>query len=141
MEFGSFSRPDNWLNLYSKTTPPLSASEVTNLWGLAALADETDEADRVMKAEILRELGQFDEALALLKEQPISPTHTRVAAVIPYHAEQGDVFVHPIPDDSPDRHEETECLAEGDQGESARSCAWRSPGSNWIAPAKPLLSK
>ena len=42
------------------------AEEIANLEKLAALMDEQDDDDRLMKAEILRELGRFAEAGELL---------------------------------------------------------------------------
>jgi hypothetical protein len=46
----------------------LSGREIDNLRAFAALLDESDEEDRVMKAEAMRELGEYEEALVLLKE-------------------------------------------------------------------------
>lgn len=45
---------------------PLSDDEIANLDAYAALLDESDENDRIMKAEIMRELGRFEDAVALL---------------------------------------------------------------------------
>lgn len=80
----------------SATPSPLSLSEIENLRHLAALADEADEEDRIMKAEILRELGQFDQAVALLR-QPVSPDHAEATAAIRSYAEQANPFVKKIP--------------------------------------------
>ena len=46
-------------------------SETRNLNALAALLDESDDSERLMKAEIMREQGKFDLALAIL-EHPFS---------------------------------------------------------------------
>jgi hypothetical protein len=43
-----------------------AASRQANMECLLSLLDEHDESDRIMKAEILRELGRFDEALKTL---------------------------------------------------------------------------
>ena len=75
--------------------PPLSEAEAENLRRLAALANDADEKDRVMKAEILRELGQFTEALALLN-RPFSPNFAQAVAVIQDCARRGDPFVKKI---------------------------------------------
>jgi hypothetical protein len=45
---------------------PLSDDEIANLGAYAALLDETDESDRIIKAEIMRELGRYEDAVALL---------------------------------------------------------------------------
>jgi len=45
---------------------PLSEKETRNLAALAALLSETDADDRLTKAEVFRELGQFQEAKRLL---------------------------------------------------------------------------
>lgn len=46
----------------------LSEIEVQNLWAFSELLDLSDTNNRILKAEIQRELGRFDEALALLSE-------------------------------------------------------------------------
>ncbi|MBI4978740.1 MAG: hypothetical protein HZC28_14770 [Spirochaetes bacterium] len=48
---------------------PLSSRETYNLKSLARMLDESDDHDRVMKAEIMRELGRFPDALALLSHR------------------------------------------------------------------------
>jgi hypothetical protein len=47
---------------------PLNNDEQLNLKALAKLMDEFDDNDLLMKAEILRELGCFENALALLSK-------------------------------------------------------------------------
>ena len=73
----------------------LSKQEVDNLCGLAALLDESDDNDRLMKAEILRELRQFAEARSLLNK-PFSPNYAQAVAIIKGYVEQGDPFVKEI---------------------------------------------
>jgi hypothetical protein len=45
---------------------PLSSLETANLTAFANMFDEADSNDLVMKAEVMRELGRFDVAMALL---------------------------------------------------------------------------
>ena len=45
---------------------PATPAETGNLSALAGLLDGSDEGDLLMKAEVMRELGRFDEARALL---------------------------------------------------------------------------
>ncbi len=44
----------------------LSDNETRNLEALAELLDESDNNDRIIKAEIMRELGRFDDAVSVL---------------------------------------------------------------------------
>lgn len=46
--------------------PPMSDLETENLRAFLGLLDETEDNDRIMKAEVLRELGMFEESGALL---------------------------------------------------------------------------
>ncbi len=60
---------------------PLSAEEVVNLEALARLLDSEDEEQRLQKAEIMRELGRFDDAAALLAfdfDEEFSTVSTRI---------------------------------------------------------------
>lgn len=50
----------------SVQTMPLNSSEAQNLRAFIALLNESDENDRIMKAEVLRELCEFEEAEKLL---------------------------------------------------------------------------
>lgn len=50
------------------TTEALSETCRENLVALATLLDEEDENDRIMKAEVFRELGQFESAKAILSQ-------------------------------------------------------------------------
>lgn len=45
---------------------PLSSIETANLTVFSSMFDEADSNDLVMKAEVMRELGRFDDAMALL---------------------------------------------------------------------------
>ena len=47
----------------------LSDDEVANLRAFAALLDECDENDRITKAEVMRELGEYQDAITLLSER------------------------------------------------------------------------
>lgn len=49
-----------------QTTDSLSSFEIQNMLALASLLNESDDNDRLMKAEIFRELGKFSEAEELL---------------------------------------------------------------------------
>lgn len=49
-----------------QTETPLYDSEIENLKALIQLLDEADETDRLMKAEALRQLGEFEHAQRLL---------------------------------------------------------------------------
>lgn len=50
----------------NESDQPLSEKEVDNLKTLLELLDENNEHDRIMKAEIHRELGQFEDAIEML---------------------------------------------------------------------------
>ncbi len=50
----------------SDQTTPLDSFEVENLHAFVTLLDDSDDNDRLMKAEALRELGQFEDAEKLL---------------------------------------------------------------------------
>jgi len=52
----------------SSTKQALSEKEIENLQALDKLLDPADDEDRLMKAEIKRELGRFEEAEDILKE-------------------------------------------------------------------------
>ena len=54
----------------SRKKHPLSEKEAKNLQALVALLIESDKNDRIMKAEIMRELGRFDDAVSLLAMLP-----------------------------------------------------------------------
>ena len=46
--------------------PAFSKEQVKNLKALSAMLDESEPNQRILKAEIARELGEFDECLRLL---------------------------------------------------------------------------
>jgi hypothetical protein len=50
-------------------TPAFSKEQVQNLKSLSKMLDETEPNQRILKAEIARELGNFDECLGLLSYQ------------------------------------------------------------------------
>ena len=52
---------------------PLTEVEIENLEILLTLLDVSDEIQRLSKADGLRQLGRFSEALRLLKDQPPGP--------------------------------------------------------------------
>lgn len=71
---------------------PLSEDEVSNLQALAELLDEADSSDRLKKAEIMRELGRFEEASHLLAgdfEEGYSQAVSLIGALV----EKKDTFV------------------------------------------------
>lgn len=66
-----------------------------NLEALARLLDEGDENDRVMKAEVFRELGEFESALQLL-ERVTKPEYGAVVHQLRSLCEAGDKFVRQL---------------------------------------------
>ena len=50
-------------------TPAFSKDQEQNLNALSEMLDETEPNQRILKAEIARELGEFDECLLLLSYQ------------------------------------------------------------------------
>lgn len=66
--------------------------ERANMTALAELLDEADACDRVVKAELMRELGRFEEARALL-ERPVDPTLLDLVEVIGWLVDSGDTRV------------------------------------------------
>ncbi|MEW6323972.1 MAG: hypothetical protein AB1515_01145 [Nitrospirota bacterium] len=66
---------------HSGKDAPLSDDEIANLRAFAVLLDESDENDRLMKAETMRELGRYEDATALLLT-PFSYKQRQVAALI-----------------------------------------------------------
>jgi len=69
-----------------------------NLECLLALLDENGDSDRIMKAEILRELGRFDEALAKLSTVR-QDDHVLVSQKIERFCKEGNTFVKRIESD------------------------------------------
>ena len=60
---------------------PMSNEETTNLAAFATLLDEADEGERLMKAEVMRELGRFTEAKFLL-DHPFSKDQAQAVKII-----------------------------------------------------------
>ena len=74
---------------------PLSDDEIANLRAFAKLLDEAVEDDRIMKAEVMRELGDFDEAMALLSRK-YSRGLSSAVKIIKRLAEQKIPFVQEL---------------------------------------------
>lgn len=82
----------NDLRRNQETDIPMSAREAANLAVFATMLDESDASERVMKAEVLRELSRFDEAKELLTRALDQP----VVAMIKGLIEKGDPCVRQI---------------------------------------------
>lgn len=76
----------------AKNTIPMSPSEISNLQAFAQLLDESNDNDRLMKAEVFRELGQFEVSLALL-DKPVNANLIKVVEQIRGRAKKGDPLV------------------------------------------------
>lgn len=74
---------------------PLSEDETNNLTSLAELLDISDDNDRIMKVEALRELGRFEEAASLL-ESPFAESFEAVAGFIKTLISEQDALVAKI---------------------------------------------
>jgi hypothetical protein len=66
-----------------------------NLQQLAGLLDEDDPGQRIMKAEILRELGRFDEAKTLLGGVPAGPARDFADQILAF-CERGDTTLQEL---------------------------------------------
>lgn len=77
-------------------TVAFSESQKVNLQKLAALLNEENPDQRIMKAEVFRELGQFDDCIKLLLFSFESKRHTEVADYIRSLAEQNASIVREI---------------------------------------------
>jgi hypothetical protein len=86
---GMFKTPGGGAN------PPLSNDEIENMRVLADLLKEKKHDERLLKAEIMRELGLFDQALALLA-RPFKPELKSIAAFIWELAEKKDPWVREL---------------------------------------------
>jgi hypothetical protein len=62
------SANDTWRR-NPNTTPAFSKDQEQNLKALSDMLDETEPNQRILKAEVARELGRFDECLLLLSYQ------------------------------------------------------------------------
>ena len=71
---------------------PFSKEETANLHAFALLLNEFNENDRLMKAEVMRELGKYQEALAILSS-PFSDELVRAVSMIRDLASQNISFV------------------------------------------------
>ncbi len=82
-----------WFKLFKKERiekeqpSDFTETETNNLNALAALLDESDDSERLMKAEIMREQGEFDQALELL-EHPFGKDLSEEVDVIKVRAQQ-----------------------------------------------------
>lgn len=70
----------------------ISACEISNLTGFAQMLDESDANDLVMKAEVMRELGRFDDARTLLARS-VDSNSSQAVAIIESLVDQGDPYV------------------------------------------------
>ncbi len=80
---------------YAESRSPLSDSEKANLRRLADLLDETNGHDRIKKAEVLRELRRFDEAMSLLA-RPFEDELSYAVSIIKDLVAKKDQFVAEI---------------------------------------------
>ncbi|MEZ4410043.1 MAG: hypothetical protein R3A52_26745 [Polyangiales bacterium] len=79
----------------ARSAIPATGSSRANLVALSALLNEDDENDHVMKAEVLRELGDFDAArttLATVTSEGYSPVVTQLRAL----CDAGDASVREL---------------------------------------------
>ncbi|MFZ4578486.1 MAG: hypothetical protein ACOYOB_08845, partial [Myxococcota bacterium] len=74
---------------------PMSPGELSNLAALALMLNESDDSDRVMKAEAMRELGRFDHALSLLAK-PLDDQLAHVVKLVRSLAEANDPCVRKL---------------------------------------------
>ena len=74
---------------------PLSSREMSNLTAFAELLNEENATDLLMKAEVMRELGRFDEANALLSRLTDRDL-SKVAKFIKGLVIQGDYHVRKV---------------------------------------------
>ena len=74
---------------------PLSRAEIDNMDTLSGLLDEDDDEDRLLKAELLRELGYFEKCLGLLAK-PFKEEFRNAAAFIKGLAYDRDTWVREI---------------------------------------------
>ena len=76
-------------------TRQLSTEATANMTALARLLDESDTSECIMKAEIFRELGEFDLAMQLLARVD-DPDYAWVVEVIRSLCEQRDAMVREL---------------------------------------------
>lgn len=66
----------------TKKMIPLSADEIANLEAFALLLDENDDDDRLMKAEIFREIEKFEDGMSLLSKKSFGDGMTQAVEII-----------------------------------------------------------
>lgn len=77
---------------------PFSEGERRNVEGLIEMLDESYSNERFFKAEALRELGRFAEALRLLAQNTdTDPRSEQAVTIIRELATKGDIFVRALP--------------------------------------------
>jgi len=80
--------------------PSRPPEETASMARLAELLDETDVHQRLLKGEVLRELGRFDAARSVLA-RPAPAEVESVRRFILERVEAGDTRVRPLPDTAP----------------------------------------
>jgi hypothetical protein len=85
---------DTW-RLNPNATPAFSKDQVQNLKALSDMLDEKEPNQRILKAEIARELGEFDECLSLLSH-PFDERYGYAVGFIKKLAEEGIRVVRSI---------------------------------------------
>lgn len=80
----------------SGVATPLTDQEVQNLESLMLLLDGAKQNDILAKAEALRELGRFNECIALIDTPVVRTERDGYAANILYWAEQADPYVREL---------------------------------------------
>jgi hypothetical protein len=73
-------------------TPAFSKDQVQNLMALSEMLDESEPNHRILKAEIARELGEFDECLGLL----LHPFDGRYGYVVGFIKKLAEEKVHAV---------------------------------------------
>jgi hypothetical protein len=86
---------DGW-RWVPNSKPAFSTEQVRNLDALSALMDEAEPGERILKAEIARELGRFDDCLRLLSHQSVQD-YTRAVDFIKGLAQEGIQGVRAFP--------------------------------------------
>jgi len=84
------------VRMNAKPTFKFTAAQEDNLNALAKLLDENEPNQRIMKAEIFREIGKFLDCIKLLNKPFNKNHHTEVAALIKKLAAQKLKIVHEI---------------------------------------------
>jgi hypothetical protein len=87
---------DQWRTGNQEKSFSLSEEATTNLKALSALLDEKNQNERIMNAEIARQLGEFDICLSLLKFD-FKPIYSKAVDTIRTLAEMQNRMVAEIP--------------------------------------------